>query len=66
MRSLFQGCWPRDGRRALIMVDLPAPLGPMTATRELSEQKMDTSSSVFRAAVGYLRARVTALTHCAL
>jgi len=39
----------------LIMVDLPAPFGPMTATREFSEQKMDTSSSVFRAAVGYLR-----------
>ena len=39
----------------LIMVDLPAPLGPMTATREFSEQKMDTSSSVFLGAVGYLR-----------
>ena len=44
--------------RTLIMVDLPAPLGPMTATREFSEQKMDTSSSVFLGAVGYLRRAV--------
>ena len=38
----------------MIMVDLPAPLGPSTATRELSVQKSEMSSSVFFSLPGYL------------
>ena len=38
----------------LIMVDLPAPLGPSTATRLFSVQNRLMSSSVFFSAPGYL------------
>lgn len=41
--------------RTLIMVDLPAPLGPSTATRELSDTCTLTSFRMRVSAVGYLK-----------
>lgn len=47
----------------LIMVDLPAPLGPSTATRLLSVQNRLMSSRVFFSAVGYLQQRQRNVQH---